>query len=751
MRSLISPRLLLLLLLAQWASVSAGAAIKTSSITMAGSALAVVANQYSNSVTFLRVSDVVQPLVEIVVGVSPQTVAYDSDRSVVWVSNQGENKVSVLSVPDVTSGEAPQLLGAIDTRGAPYGVLIGSKFAYVSAQQADRVQVFDKYNYTLLTEVAVASSPRGMTLSDDERWLYVSHFESGLISKIQTDSFSVDTEISLGARAGLAQSITLDDAAQRAYVPNTIRNIDNTSLEFDTSVFPFVSIIDLQSGIHLRRQRLALDIIDKPVGLPLESLLSGENLYVVNAASNDISVINIATSQLRAHIEVGSFPIGIAKSLDDTFVYIDNAVDGSVSVINAKSLSEINRTVVTQLPFDENIKQGLKLFHSSDDTRMAKDQWISCATCHFDGGSDNQTWHFPDGLRNTPSLIATAVTGPFHWSGNLDEVQDVENTIRELQGGTGLASGEDNCKPTCDGADKNTGRSEALDNLTAFIATLRFGAEVTEASDAPSPEKRGEALFTSTELNCAKCHQAPLFIDNKNHSVSLIEGVTQSINTPTLLNLRHSAPYYHDGRYSTLAEVLQGHPGDIAGQNMPDLEAGQLADLVTYLESLDKPDNLRALPLLSGIEQPSRANPPRAAAVVSIEVSFDAWAESKDLKEETAESAHPDGGDLNVAFTHASNVSFDTYLVIQQTATGAFWYFDTAWKVSSLEIGSPFAPLIEHTASSPVHDHALDPLAVETRHLANEVFILHAVVVEKGASPYEIDNWLSYDAQQFEL
>ena len=75
------------LLLASWMSVNASTVTKTSSITMAGAELAVVANQYSNSVTFLRVSDVVQPLVEIVVGASPQTVAYDSDRSVVWVSN----------------------------------------------------------------------------------------------------------------------------------------------------------------------------------------------------------------------------------------------------------------------------------------------------------------------------------------------------------------------------------------------------------------------------------------------------------------------------------------------------------------------------------------------------------------------------------------------------------------------------------------------------------------------------------------
>lgn len=77
MRSLISPRLLLLLLLAQLANVSAGATIKTSSITMAGPELAVVANQYSNSVTLIRVGDVVEPLAEILVGVSPQTVAYD--------------------------------------------------------------------------------------------------------------------------------------------------------------------------------------------------------------------------------------------------------------------------------------------------------------------------------------------------------------------------------------------------------------------------------------------------------------------------------------------------------------------------------------------------------------------------------------------------------------------------------------------------------------------------------------------------
>ena len=88
---------------------------------------------------------------------------------------------------------------------------------------------------------------------------------------------------------------------------------------------------------------------------------------------------------------------------------------------------------MTQIPLDDDIKEGIRLFHTSNDTRMAKDQWISCATCHFNGGSDNLIWNFPDGLRSTPSLIASSHTGPFHWSGNLDELHYVEDTIRDLQ------------------------------------------------------------------------------------------------------------------------------------------------------------------------------------------------------------------------------------------------------------------------------------------------------------------------------
>ena len=79
-----------------------------------------------------------------------------------------------------------------------------------------------------------------MALTSDVKWLYASHFDSGKISKIDAQLFKVTETISLGSRAGLTQSISIDENEKFAYIPNTIRNTDNTSLEFDTSVFPFV-------------------------------------------------------------------------------------------------------------------------------------------------------------------------------------------------------------------------------------------------------------------------------------------------------------------------------------------------------------------------------------------------------------------------------------------------------------------------------------------------------------------------------
>jgi cytochrome c peroxidase len=132
--------------------------------------------------------------------------------------------------------------------------------------------------------------------------------------------------------------------------------------------------------------------------------------------------------------------------------------------------------------------------------------------------------------------------------------------------------------PTCDSAEKNEGRSEALDNLAKYITSLKFDATATNTANTQDTElskQRGARLFRSSEFSCSACHAAPLYTDNENHIVNLAEGGTATINTPSLLELARSSPYYHDGRFKTLHELLDRHPADIEGQSQVNLRVTQ--------------------------------------------------------------------------------------------------------------------------------------------------------------------------------
>ncbi|MBA2350754.1 MAG: beta-propeller fold lactonase family protein [Burkholderiales bacterium] len=59
--------------------------------------------------------------------------------------------------------------------------------------------------------------------------------------------------------------------------------------------------------------------------------------YITNAASNSVSVIDIATNAVTATITVGANPTGVAVGFDGARVYITNTGNNSVSVIDTAS------------------------------------------------------------------------------------------------------------------------------------------------------------------------------------------------------------------------------------------------------------------------------------------------------------------------------------------------------------------------------------------------------------------------------
>ena len=89
-------------------------------------------------------------------------------------------------------------------------------------------------------------------------------------------------------------------------------------------------------------------------------------------------------------------------------------------------------------------------------------------------------------------------------------------------------------------------------------------------------------------MGCYKCHPAPLYTDLKRHNVGTRSPneYGERFDTPTLVEVWRTAPYLHDGRYTTVKELLaEGKHGLKRG---PDDEVSEqeLNDLVAFVLSL---------------------------------------------------------------------------------------------------------------------------------------------------------------------
>jgi cytochrome c peroxidase len=196
---------------------------------------------------------------------------------------------------------------------------------------------------------------------------------------------------------------------------------------------------------------------------------------------------------------------------------------------------------------------------------------MSCGTCHVNGAG-NARLYIP-GMSTRPGNFDT--TGPLFnpkaHNGVLDPVR-----IPSLRGARFLAPyGHDGRIASLRDFVRNVVVNEfagdepspaVLDALVAYIEDIDFlqntsldsrGRLTTQSSEA---ERRGEAIFARpfpkyASMSCASCHiPSEGFVDHRQHDV----GSGGLFKTPTLLNADFNAPYFHDGRYDRLDQVV-GH------------------------------------------------------------------------------------------------------------------------------------------------------------------------------------------------
>ena len=149
------------------------AADRTSSILLLDDSTIVVANPHSHTISFVDLYDQVNGKIEIDVGKSPQTLAYDSALDRLWVTNQAENTLTIISVSDKSVD------GQIETAQSPFGVVFDDSVAYITNQKSNLIQVFDLNNNTLIASIPVSKALRGISLSKNKNTLFVTQVSSG--------------------------------------------------------------------------------------------------------------------------------------------------------------------------------------------------------------------------------------------------------------------------------------------------------------------------------------------------------------------------------------------------------------------------------------------------------------------------------------------------------------------------------------------------------------------------------------------
>jgi hypothetical protein len=196
-----------------------------------------------------------------------------------------------------------------------------------------------------------------------------------------------------------------------------------------------------------------------------------------------------------------------------------------------------------------------------------------------------------EGLRNTTDLRGRAGTahGNVHWTANFDEIQDFTIDIVDHFGGRGFLPAEDfNSEPL---GTPHTGRSEELEDLAAYVSSLgndalpkspHRAADGTRTADAVI----GQQMFVSN--NCIACHAPPTYTNSRDASTLQNVGTLRTgsgsrlfqplagIDTPTLLGVWFTAPYFHDGSAATLDEVFS-----VAGGTVVQAESGALSGNAT--------------------------------------------------------------------------------------------------------------------------------------------------------------------------
>lgn len=284
-------------------------------------------------------------------------------------------------------------------------------------------------------------------------------------------------------------------------------------------------------------------------------------------------------------------------------------------------------TPPTNLGYLQKVDLGRQLYF---DTRLSKNNSVSCAFCHNPGTGFADARQFSIGAfgtaggRQAPTVYNTGFIPLQFWDGRAGSLE--EQAIGPIHNPIEMAETHETVVPKIakiPGYQKQFqlifGGGASLQHIAEAIAAFErtivsqnspFDKYVLGDSKAMDEAAvRGMALFKG-KARCVLCHNGPNFTDNQFHNlgvpqagplkedlgrfmVSRQERDKGAFKTPTLRSIVETAPYMHDGVFKTLEEVVDfKNAGGGANPNLSplmkplNLTGEEKADLIAFMKAL---------------------------------------------------------------------------------------------------------------------------------------------------------------------
>jgi cytochrome c peroxidase len=270
---------------------------------------------------------------------------------------------------------------------------------------------------------------------------------------------------------------------------------------------------------------------------------------------------------------------------------------------------------------------GRHLFY---EPMLSEDTTVSCGSCHmqtfgFSNGPSHVTSHGVHSLlgkRNSPALFNLTWHEKIMWDGSVNNLENqpigpIQNPIEmnlSMNDALSRVAASSKYKTLF----KNAYGDTVVTSQRFLKSFAQFMGLMVSYNSKYDKVKNGNETFTSAENNgytifknnCASCHAEPLFSDynfrnnglpvnsyqdSGRYKITLVSTDIFKFKTPSLRNLGLTAPYMHDGRFSTLSQVLNHYESGISSTPNLDpllsggipLNAQEKNDLLIFLATLN--------------------------------------------------------------------------------------------------------------------------------------------------------------------